>query len=115
MNNQIIIDNKKLTKDKPEKGYSSISEIVICYKPIKSEDLIVNLMKSETKIYMYASQKGIDRLIDSLICLKESIQKNKTQDISCMTEESGGKWLLNKKIIADSEIICHLRLYGILG
>jgi hypothetical protein len=111
----VVITSDNITKDTPIENYISVPEILIQYESIETEDLAINYSDNDHRLYIFASEKGIHELIDSLMCLKEGLEEDKPEDISYMIEEWGGDYLLNKKIIENSDIICHLRLYGILG
>jgi len=112
---QIIISEDKFTKVESNKDYNHASAVLIQHKPIKTDELAINFIKKEHKIYIFCSEKGLKNLCDSLMCLKKGLERGKPDDISYMVPDWGGDWLLNKKYIENSEVIFHLRLYGILG
>lgn len=92
-----------------------VREVKFQYMLIDSDDLVVNFSFDKKCIYIFGSEEGINHFIDCLLCLKEGLEKGRPEDISYMIEEWGGRWLLNKRVIEGSAVICHLRLYGILG
>lgn len=113
--NEIIVNDSEFTRDNSVKNCKSASKILINYQSIETQDLAINVVDDEASLYIFCSEKGMNKFIDSLICLKEGLENGQPEDISYMVEEWGGEWLLNKKFIEGSIVICHLRLYGILG
>jgi hypothetical protein len=111
---QVVFNEDNILNMNELDGTYSIDEVVIKFYPIDSNCLIVNVAHDLKKMYIFSSNLGIDELKDSLLDLKENLEKGKTEDISYMVPEWGGEWLIDKQVIENSCVILHLRLYGII-
>jgi hypothetical protein len=92
----------------------TITKVWVKYKSIQNDDLILNAVPEKHILYIFCSEAGIEKLSDYLLALREDLEKNKIEDISLMVPEWGGYGLINKKVVKGSNVIEHLRLYGVL-
>jgi len=93
---------------------SSVVELYVKFAHEDDDGLVINVDDQNKRVYILCSEKGIKELRGDLMSLMEGLQNGEEDDISYMIPEWGGDWLLHKRIIKDSGIICHLRLYSIL-